>query len=752
MISRLMYVLYWLLEALALPFIVLYLLRRGLQNPEYFRGIGERWGRLPEEPTVPGGVWFHAVSVGEVLLAAQLARAWKSERPESAIYVSTTTLAGKRAARQRFEGLAELVFYAPIDYRFAVRRVLRRLRPSAVVILETEIWPNLYREAKRSGCALLVVNGRISDKAWPRYRPLGRFFQAALQWPDRILAQDAIAAARYRALGAPRAEVGGNLKYDFDPSAVRAPEQVRKIAQGRVVWIAASTMPPAFDGDIDEDDAVLDALAPLPPEVLLILVPRKPERFDAAARKLEQRGLSYIRRTQAQAAGKPRVLLLDTVGELSATFALADVVFMGGTLAARGGHNILEPAAFGKAVIIGPKMQNFAEIDREFRAASAVVPITSAAELGAAVARFIADPAGRAAIGEAARNVAAAKRGATRRAVEAIAAIPVLPRHVRYPWLRPFTWLWRAGMSLDRFLAARRRLHAPVISVGGLSMGGAGKTPFVLWLAERLRESGAKPAILTRGYRRAATHPVVAPAGGEANRECQGDEAAIFVRRAVATVGIGADRYAVAQKIAATHFVLDDGFQHWRLQRDCDIVLIDALDPFAGGVFPSGRAREGFESLARADVVVVTRSYRPNAALEAAVRAVTNAPLFYSRPAPAGWRRWDGTCYEGSLDGAEAFCGLANPATFWLTLESLGVRPARKHVFPDHHRYAHRDFERMAAPLLLTTEKDAMNVPPPCAERVVYLEISMDIDNWPDLLALVLSKSSSQRFTSSPPP
>ncbi len=740
--------------ALALPFIVLYLLRRGLRDRAYFKGLRERFGSLPEKPTVPGGVWLHAVSVGEVMVAAQWARAWKRERPASPIYVSTTTLAGRRVADQRFAGLAEMVFFAPVDYRFAVRRLLRRLRPSAVIVFETEIWPNLYREAKRAGCALAVVNGRISDHAWPKYRRLSWFFRAALQWPDRILAQDETAAARYRALGAAHVETGGNLKYDFDPHTLHPPRFVEQIAAGRTVWIAASTMPPAFEGDIDEDHAVLDAFAQLS-GVLLILAPRKPERFDAAASLLERRGLRFVRRSEGRAIADPQVLLLDSVGELSGTFSLADVVFMGGTLAARGGHNILEPAAFGKAVITGPHMQNFAGIEREFRAAGASVAIASPAELAGAVRRLLEEEGERERIGDRARALANARRGATRRAVDTLLSLPALPRHAPYPWLRPLAWLWRAGLEAHRRLARPRTMQTAVISVGGLSMGGAGKTPFVLWLTAKLCDAGARPAILTRGYRRASSESLVLAPGAAASRELTGDEAAIYARRAHAALGIGGDRYAAARRIEAehspSHFILDDGFQHWRLARDCDIVLVDALDPFAGGIFPAGRAREGFSALRRADAVVLTRAYHPHPALTEAIAQSTRAPLFRSRPVATGWRTLTGAPFEGSFENAVAFCGLANPAAFWLTLEELGIRPSERHAFPDHHRYSAAEIQRLNAPLLLTTEKDAMNLPEGCGARVVYLEISIEIDNWPALLELILSKSRSHRFSASPP-
>ncbi len=310
----------------------------------------------------------------------ELLRRLRAELPSAPLFVSTTTLAGRALADQKLAGLADGVFYAPIDFCFAVRRVLRTLRPAVVVVAETEIWPNLYREAKRAGCGLAVVNGRISDRAEPKYLRFKWFFGAVLRWPDRILAQSEGNRQRYLALGAPpeRVSDGGNLKYDFRPSQAGIPECLREFVARTApleIWIAASTMPPAEAGDVDEDDAVIEAFRALclnHPRLLLILAPRKPERFDAAAARLEAAGISYVRRSllddEPPPVALPGVLLLDSMGELSSLFALDSVVFMGGSLARRGGHNVLEAAFYSRAVVVGPHMENFAEIAAEFQA------------------------------------------------------------------------------------------------------------------------------------------------------------------------------------------------------------------------------------------------------------------------------------------------------------------------------------------------------------------------------------------------
>ncbi len=216
--AKLIYSLYTVLEWAASPFILVYFVLRIARNPRYLSRFPERLGFLPDafRQAVPGAIWLHAVSVGEVLSAVGLLRRLRAQLPSAPLFVSTTTLAGRALADQKLQGLSDGVFYAPLDYCFAVRRVLRTLRPAVLVVAETEIWPNLYREAKRTGCGLVVVNGRISDRAEPRYRRLAWFFRRVLRWPDPILAQSEISRRRYLALGAPAERVvdAGNLKYD----------------------------------------------------------------------------------------------------------------------------------------------------------------------------------------------------------------------------------------------------------------------------------------------------------------------------------------------------------------------------------------------------------------------------------------------------------------------------------------------------------------------------------------------------------
>ncbi len=761
----------------------MYWVSRAAGDARYLRTLPARLGFLPRAIRRGGAdsIWLHAVSVGEVLSSVRLVRELRAQQPSLAVFVSTSTLAGHSVARQKLEGVAQGVFYAPADYAFAVRRVLRRIQPSAVVILETEIWPLLYREAKRAGCALVVVNGRISDRALPRYHALRFFFRWVLSLPDAIFTQSEQDRVRYLSIGAPGATVHalGNLKYDTAGDDAAPPREVVDLIARlgpRQIWIAASTMPPARAGGTDEDELtvrVFEELAKTRPGLLLIHAPRRPERFEEAAGRLRGAGLNYLRRSRLDAHATmalPGVLLVDTIGELASLFPLADAVFMGGTLAERGGHNLLEPAAAGRAIVSGPHLENFPAIAQEFRAAGAMREIHSAAELAGAVGALLDDSRAREALGERALALATARRGVTARAARHIldaldAEAPGWPvRGVRRMLLGPLAGIWALGARLQRHRQAprARALDAPVISVGGIAIGGVGKTPLCAHLAECLAARGYSPAILTRGYhRRSLEETILVEAGAQAPACMTGDEAQIFVRFAHAHVGIGADRFVtgrlLAERLGTDVFLLDDGFQHYRLRRDLDLVLIDALDPFsAGNVVPLGRLREPLDSLRRAGAFVITRAQAGRA--YTGIRRVLSeynpsAPVFRVGLRAGEWFNERTRLPEPLPEGAPvAFCGLGNPDAFWRTLRGMGIEPVFRWTFDDHHIYTPLELKRLArqarargASALVTTEKDAMNLPDRALEAIApldlyWVKIEVVIDQEEDLLRFLESR------------
>jgi len=726
---------------------------------------------------------LHAVSVGEVVAAIELTRRLRAEFPRAPLLVSVGTLAGYATAREKLGEMVTGVFFAPIDHVFTVRRVLRTLQPALVVILETEIWPNLFREVKRAGSGLVIVNGRISDRTAPRYRRLRWFFREVMRWPDAVLAQSEAMRERYLSMGSPaeRVTVAGNLKYDFVPREANDKSPARQLiesARPAEVWIAASTMPPASAGDVDEDDAVIAAFQTLAlkhPRLLLVLAPRRPERFEGAAAKLGTAGIRFVRRSKLEGPlALPGVLLLDSIGELSGLFPLGDVVFMGGTLAARGGHNILEPAFFARPVICGPHMENFREMAGEFLQRGAYVEIAGASALDNAVDGLLTDRARAAEVGKLAAACAASNRGATERAVTVLreAASRACPRVRQELAARVLLWplslLWRSvgAWKRRRDLQRTRRLGATVISVGNITMGGTGKTPCVLYLAEQMQRSSHRPGILTRGYGRHSIdqHLILEP-GAHAKTAQTGDEPQIFLRSAVAPVGIGADRYRTGRlledRFQCDVLILDDGFQHVRLERQVDLVLIDTLSPFGGGeVFPLGRLREPLPSLARADVFVITRSeLAPGTCdVERALRLYNpHAPVFRGRTAPGQWVEAASGHITAELPFSRVagFCGLGNHQSFWSTLRALGIQLVDRVAFDDHHAYRPSEMRRLAQQFLaekaeaaVTTEKDAINFCEGCAQLmaplpVYWLKIRMEIERQEEFLRFVENRLAS---------
>jgi 3-deoxy-D-manno-octulosonic-acid transferase len=392
-------------------------------------GWRERFGFLPASyrQDEVGAIWVHAVSVGETLAAVGLVRELQRRYPARKIFLSHVTPAGREAGEARLPAVAGR-FYLPLDWGWTVRRALSVLRPALLVIVETELWPNLLRAAHDSGARVVLVNARLSDRSLGRYRLIRPFVRRVLENVDRICAQSATDAGRFRSLGAPveRVVVTGNMKFDATPP--RAGELPRllgkalELAHRSPVVVAASTMP-------GEEALLLPAWAEIRrchPQALLILAPRHPARFETVAQLLGQEGRAYVRRTTL-AAGEQEVasqiasaeiLLLDTIGELAAIFELADVVFMGGSLAPAGGHNLLEPAFWARPIVCGPHMWNFRDIVELFLQAGAARQVRDTQELSRAILELLADAARRRALGQAAKHVLENHAGATERVLE----------------------------------------------------------------------------------------------------------------------------------------------------------------------------------------------------------------------------------------------------------------------------------------------------------------------------------------------
>ncbi len=400
---------------LAAPVISAMLALRGLRDRSYWRNFGERFGFGPAVGRSP--IWVHAVSVGEVQAAAALVLALRQRYPQTPVLVTTFTPTGAARARASLREAAEVRFL-PFDLPGSVRRFLDRARPRLAVIMETELWPNLYRQCQRRRIPLVIASARLSRRSIDRYRRLGALFRETVAGGVVVAAQAEADAERFRALGAAaeRTHITGNLKFDLTlPADIgeRGKSLREHYAPGRAVWVAGST----HGGG--EEEAVLEAqrhVGAAHSGALLVLAPRHPNRFDEVAGWLERQGIVFMRRSRASTADATEaganVLLLDTLGELLDFYAAADVAFVGGSLVPIGGHNLLEPASLGLPVLTGPHNSNGEDIARLLLDCGGAQIVRNGKQLGTRVAELLADPALRAKIGSRGRAAVDRNRGA----------------------------------------------------------------------------------------------------------------------------------------------------------------------------------------------------------------------------------------------------------------------------------------------------------------------------------------------------
>lgn len=481
-----MYALYSL--SLALFFIVLipHFIYQALKHGKYTASFMERTGRLPATLASDEreAIWVHAVSVGEFQAARPLIDHLRREMPEARFVVSTITLTGQRLARAHCPSLVDNVFYFPFDWRFAARRALMHVRPSLVVILETELWPNFFRECRMLGAVTVLANGRISERSFRRYKRVRQLIKRALRDVSLLVMQSEADAERARSLGALAISVRvcGNLKYD----AAAGGQGLGTREEGRALGAAADARSPNLSSpnpqaptpnpcsELDrqfalsmsphlimagstaagEERILLNALRevrthPALKDARLLIAPRHPERFDEVADLIAQSGLTFARRSRSATAPKkgserksdgfsptagatdPRaaeVVLLDSIGELEPAYVFASVVFVGGSLVPRGGHNVIEPAAYAKPIIVGPHTENFKTIVDDLVRAEAIVQLNTAGEASAAalateLARLLSDREAAASLGARALELLISRRGAAQCTVAAIKEI-----------------------------------------------------------------------------------------------------------------------------------------------------------------------------------------------------------------------------------------------------------------------------------------------------------------------------------------
>ncbi len=429
---------YNILFTLVLPLIILRLLWRAVRAPAYARRWAERFGFVtltPEQSACAGQwLWVHAVSVGESIAAAPMIRKLRAEHPELPIVVTTMTPTGSERVVDMF-GDDVCHVYAPYDHPFAVQRFLKAFRPQLLVIMETELWPNIIHYSKASGARVIVANARLSEKSARGYEKFPKLGKPMLQQIDCIAVQGPNDAERFRRLGVQdqQLRITGSIKFEMDlpDSLEQKTRELRALIHGeslqgeRPVWIAASTRAATGVGkSVDEEVKVLAAFQRCLqdiPDLLLILVPRHPERFRSVATLCTDLGLSVVKRSEQRAvSADTNVLLGDSMGEMLAYFSVSDVAFVGGSLVDTGCHNVIEPAALGLPVFVGPSQFNFQAICEQLQEAAALRTVANEDELAAAIVGTLRDEDLSRRMGEAGQQFIAANRGALQRTCDIV--------------------------------------------------------------------------------------------------------------------------------------------------------------------------------------------------------------------------------------------------------------------------------------------------------------------------------------------
>ncbi|MEK6684023.1 MAG: tetraacyldisaccharide 4'-kinase [Nitrospirota bacterium] len=769
---------------LTLPLFVFWMILR----PEYRIGLSERFGRMPGDWRRREGaatrLWIHAASVGECLAVMPLVERWLRDRPDWDLVFSVMTQTGRRLAEQQLGNRARIFFF-PVDLPGIAARLLSRLAPDLILLVETELWPNFLHSASRRGIPVLLINGRISPRSYRRYRAVRGIFREALQTIELFCMQTAQDAQRIIELGAPpeRVRVLGNLKFDLAAVPLSEPERQQLLKQ--LGWHPNDRVLVAGSTHEKEEElllAVYDRVKQQIPDLRLILAPRHLDRLPGLVQWLTRLGKTCLRYSEL-GAGRPQpaetgveILLVDTLGKLGPLYSLGTVVFVGGSLVPVGGHNLLEPAALGRPVLFGPFVQHIIETADLLSASGGGCMVHNVDELTRETQTLLMDPDRRRTMGDQAKKTVTCHQGAServngiverelkRRSFDGIRRLDF--RSAPERWFKDRLLLSRGGFptsgraigttmlaaailrglsvfyqawqevrvaAYSRGLLRSVRLDRPVISVGNLVLGGTGKTPTVLSICRLLLKRGRRPAVLSRGYGRRSKEAiqVVSNETRVAQRpDALGDEPCLMADQLpgvpvlVSLDRAAAGRYAL-KVFQPDVFVLDDGYQHLRLRRDLNLLVLDAVQPFGNGfVFPRGTLREAVRQVSRADAILLTHADDPAGTeeLQKFVRTYRPAlPIFTSRHRIADLVHL-GTGRIASLEKLRrtrlmAVTGIGQPERFFHALQENESEIAAGCIYPDHYRYSEKDLEFLEAEavrrdvrMIVTTEKDAVRI------------------------------------------
>lgn len=728
-------------------------------------------------------IWVHAASVGEIVAASPLIKEFHKEFPKSPILVSVVTNSGYEMANRIIKD-ADSIIYFPLDLPWLSAHILYKVRPRVFMPVETELWPNFLKAARHLHIPVMMVNGRISDKSVTRYRHLHSLLDDMIGTVTKFAMQSSIDAEYIVRLGAnpDLVTVTGNTKFDQTYTEVTPEEKQSMIREMGLedhtgIFLAGSTHK-------GEEEYVLQAFSRIReefPRARLVIAPRDLLRTDEIISICRQHGVRAVRRTQLQkqpATGHDAVIL-DTIGELGRVYSIGDVIYVGGSLIPHGGHNILEPAAHGKAIIVGSNMFNFKDTHVLFSKRNACITVQDGSELSREALGLFRDVERRHWMEQETLAIVQENKGASRKtavllhemldAVEQNGRIKATEKVENFQTyffqlvhgqethglfltviiaiLYVFSFIYGhlvnvklAGYKVGVF--KRKKLGCYVISLGNITVGGTGKTPTAQRLARDIRDMGYRVVILNRGYRAKWKGEVGIVSDGrtlQMDASQAGDEAFMLAKHLPnVPVLIGPER-AVTGQYAIDHFgaevaILDDGYQHWQLERDMDIVLIDAVNVFGNNyMLPRGTLREPISHMERADVCLLTKV---DQAAPGSNRYIRDTIEKYNDHALIVESIHQPRCFIELADWYEdmaapgidisqmkgkrvmAVSAIGNPASFEQTLSDIGAVIMESLRFPDHHDYTPEEMAdvvdqaiRQGAEAIVITEKDAVKVP-----------------------------------------
>lgn len=767
------------------------LLYRSMREVGFYERVRQSvFGRVPhddiERVANQRCIWLHAASVGEIVAASPLVKEFHKEFPRRPILVSVVTSSGYNMAKRILKD-ADSIIYFPFDLPFLGESIIKKINPGVFMPVETELWPNFLKAARKYKIPVMMVNGRISDKSVKRYHYLRGLLKDMLGTIDKFCMQSPIDAQYIIQLGADPSlvTVTGNTKFDQTYTSVSEAE--RKELCEKLHLAGAYPILMAGSTHRGEEEILFDSFLKVKkayPTAKMILAPRDIMRAGDLSRMVQKKGMKSILRTEADKAEEGDVILLDTIGELGRLYSVGDIVFVGGSLIEQGGHNILEPAAHGKAILVGPYMFNFKDSYALFSGRGACLTVNNEAELTTTILRLLNNDEEKRAMEEQTLQIIAENGGAALKSREELRELldRVGERRVSIhkerfldhkervmQYLYTLVYNGEEGLFRSSVLALLRfcsiiygamvelnlglfkkgiipqtKLNATVISLGNITVGGTGKTPTAERIAKWIRDDGYRVAILNRGYRAKWKGSVGVVSDGSKiymSASEAGDEAYLLAKNlpGVAVI-IGSDRSKTGahaiNKLGVDVLILDDGYQHWKLDRDLDIVLIDAAANSFGNnyILPRGTLRETLPNLDRADICLLTKV---DQAEEGNCELVCDTIRKYNEHAPiiqsihhsvcfleiADWYKSipDSEVALEEIDGQRiiAFSAIGNPKSFEQSIASRGAEIVDAIRFQDHHEYTMAEMQDILENALqknvcalVTTEKDAVKIPP----------------------------------------